>query len=90
MNNLGSKINSLLEISLTAKVLRVIHSSIKGRGINNCLMNMDHVCLSLNTSRELMHFNSPANCYLTSIETTTKCNNSAEQFLLSYFSSHKR
>lgn len=90
MNNLWSKINSLLEISLTAKVLRVIHSSIKGHGINNCLMNTDHVCLSLNTSRELMHFNSPANCYLTSIETTTKCNNSAEQLLLTSFSLHKR
>lgn len=85
MNNLWSKINSLLEISLTAKVLRVIHSSIKGRDINNCLMNMDHVCLSLNTSRELMHFNSPANCYLTGIEITTKYNNWAEQLLLTFF-----
>lgn len=75
MNDLWSKIKSLLEISLIAKVLRVIHSSIKGRDINNYLMNMDHVCLSLNTSRELMHFNSSANCYLTGIEITTKYNN---------------
>lgn len=38
-------------------------------------MNTDHVCLSLNTSRELMHFNSPANCYLTGTEITTKDDN---------------
>lgn len=75
MNNLWSKIKGLLEISLTAKVLRVILSSIKGHDINNCLMNTDHVCLSLNTSRELMHFNSPANCYLTGTEITTKDDN---------------
>ena len=46
---------------------------------------MDHVCLSLNTSRELMHLNSSANCSLTGIEITTKYNNYAELLLLTFF-----
>lgn len=85
VNNSWSKINSLLEISVSAKVLRVIHSSIKGCGINNCLMNMDRVCLSLNTSRELMHFNSPANCYLTGMEITIKYSSMVKQLVLFFF-----
>lgn len=48
-------------------------------------MNMDRVCLSLNTSRELMHFNSPANCYLTGMEITIKYSSMVKQLALFFF-----